>query len=199
MDNAENPKTKATEPLAHFSLFSICRKSFADLLKTMKIKTIKSIFLVLILFSLCGVSTIFALPPENLVKELYQIHDQDVKGNKDRILSGKNRKMLDKFFDQTLADFIWKDLTTERDGVGVLDFDPFYNAQDFDIKNFSVAKAKINGRQATVIVKFTNSGTKESLKYQLVRQTPGWKISDIEYTDGSSLLGYFKDDAKNSN
>jgi len=165
----------------------------------MKIKTKKSIFFLFILFSLGGISSTFAQTPETTVKELYKIHDQDLKGNNDRILSGKSRKMLDKFFDQPLADVIWKDLTTERDGVGVLDFDPFYNAQDFDIKNFSVAKAKINGSKATVVVKFTNSGRKDTLKYQLVRQNTGWKISDIEYTDGSSLVGYFKAEAKDSN
>lgn len=166
----------------------------------MNIKTSKSFLLVAILFSVFAVVSSFAQTsiPEALVKDLYKTHDQNLKNNTDSILDGKNRKSLDKYFDKTLGDFIWKDLTTHTDEVGVLDFDPFYNAQDFDIKNFSVAKAKITGTKASVIVKFTNSGRRDTLNYQLVRGKSGWRIADIKYTDGTSLLGYFKEDAKNS-
>ena len=162
----------------------------------MKIKTLKPIFLTLILLSIFGVSSAFAQTPDSVVKELYKIHDQDLKGNNDRILNGKSRKNLDKFFDKTLADFIWKDLTTHTDEVGVLDFDPFYNAQDFQITNFTVGLPKISGGRASVVVKFNNAGRKETLSYQFVQNKKSWKIADIKYSDGSSLLGYFKEDAK---
>ena len=164
----------------------------------MKIKTFKSLLLIIFVVVGFGVLSGFAQTPDSVVKELYKIHDQDMKGNDDRILSGKNRKMIDKFFDRTLADFIWKDLTTHKDEVGVLDFDPFYNAQDFEIKNLSISKGKIIGSKATVVVKFQNFGAKVSLTYHLIRQNSAWKISDIKYADGSSLVGYFKEDAKNT-
>jgi ABC-type transporter MlaC component len=162
-------------------------------------KIFKSIFLGTVLLSVLGVSAGLAQSstPESVVKELYKMHDQDLKGNNNRILSGQIRKMLDKFFDKKLADFIWKDLTSNSDEVGVLDFDPFYNAQDFDVKNFSAAKAKIVGTKATVVVKFNNFDRRDTLNYQLVRRNSVWKISDIKYTDGTSLLGYFKEAAKN--
>ena len=70
--------------------------------------------------------------PDSVVRNLYKTHDKD----DGAILDGKSRTLLDKYFDKTLADFIWKDLTTHKDEVGVLDFDPFYNAQDTQIKNF---------------------------------------------------------------
>lgn len=162
----------------------------------MKIKLFKPVFLTAILFSIFGVSSVFAQTPDSVVKELYKIHDQDLKGNNDRILNGKSRKTLDKFFDKTLADFIWKDLTTEREGVGVLDFDPFYNAQDFQITNFLVGSPKISGGKASIVVKFSNAGRKETLSYQFVQNKKTWKIADIKYSDGSSLLGYFKEDTK---
>lgn len=136
--------------------------------------------------------------PDALVKDLYKVHDQDMKSENDRILSGKNRTYLDKYFDTTLADLIWKDLTTHKDEVGVLDFDPFYNAQDFDVKNLVVGQPKIENGKATVVVTFENSGRKDTLSYSLVQQNSAWKISDIKYTDGSSLIGYFKEDAKNN-
>lgn len=162
----------------------------------MKSKTFKSIFLFTFFLLGLGVGAGFAQTPESVVKELYKIHDQDLKGSGDRILTRKNRKTIDKFFDKTLADFIWKDLTTHVDEVGVLDFDPFYNAQDFEIKSFTVGLPKVSGGKATVTVKFQNFEKKETLSYQLVKEKKGWKISDIKYSDGSSLLGYFREDAK---
>lgn len=158
----------------------------------MKTKMFKPFFLILILLTMFGVSSSFAQTPDALVKELYKIHDQDLKKSSDTILNGKSRKLLDKFFDKTLADLIWKDLTTKREGVGVLDFDPFYNAQDFDVKNFSVSPAKIDDTRASVVVKFTNSGRKNNLNYRLVRRNAAWKITNIEYSDSSSLMKYFK-------
>jgi hypothetical protein len=132
--------------------------------------------------------------PDALVKDLYKTHDK----NSGAILDGKSRKLLDKYFDKTLADYIWKDLTTHKDEVGVLDFDPFYNAQDIEIKNFNVGAPKIEGDKATVPVTFQNFDRKDTLIYSLVRQNSAWKISDIKYTDGSTLVGYFKQDAKTS-
>lgn len=162
----------------------------------MKNKTFKSIFLATVFLLGFSVVSVLAQTPDAVVKELYKVHDQDLKGNEDRILTRKNRKTIDKFFDKTLADFIWKDLTTHVDEVGVLDFDPFYNAQDFEIKSFTVSSPKISGGKATVTVKFQNFEKRETVSYQLVKEKKGWKISDIKYADGSSLLGYFKEDAK---
>lgn len=132
--------------------------------------------------------------PDALVKDLYKTHDKD----QGAILDGKSRKLIDKYFDKTLADFLWKDLTTHKDEVGVLDFDPFYNAQETQIKNFKVGEPKIEGDKATVGVAFQNFDRKETLTYALARQNSAWKISDIKYTDGTSLVGYFKEDAKNN-
>lgn len=137
--------------------------------------------------------------PEAVVKDLYAVHEQDMNKQTDRILNGKDRKYLDKYFDKNLANLLWKDLTSNSDEVGVLDFDPFYNAQDFDIKNFVVGQAKTEGTKASVPVSFTNSGRKEKLVYLLTQQNGEWKISDIKYTNGDTLLKYFKEFAQNNN
>lgn len=135
-----------------------------------------------------------ASAPDAVIKDLYKTHDRD----NGAILDSKNRKLIDKYFDKTLADLIWKDLTANRDEVGVLDFDPFYNAQDTQIKNFAVAPPKIEGERASVTVTFQNFDRKDTLSYQLARRNSVWKIADIKYTDGTTLLGYFKEDAKNN-
>lgn len=131
--------------------------------------------------------------PEALVDDLYRFHAQDFKAERDRILDGKSRRFVDKYFDKNLADLIWKDLTTHRDEVGVLDFDPFYNAQDAKITGLHVGRAIVKGDKATVPVSFSNYGTKQALTYRLAKENGGWKITDIGYSDGSSLLKYFRE------
>ena len=130
--------------------------------------------------------------PDAVVRGLYQVHTPDKS-----ILGSKTRQPLDRFFDKNLADLIWKDLTTHTGEVGVLDFDPFYNAQDFEIKNLVVGSAKINGVKATVPVTFTNFKRKNSLVYSLIKQNGKWKISDVRYSATDTLLGYFKEAVTN--
>jgi hypothetical protein len=132
--------------------------------------------------------------PDTLIKDLYKTHEKDA----GKIINGKSRAMIDKFFDKNLADLIWKDLTTHKDEVGVIDFDLFYNTQDPDIKNLVVGTPKITGDKALVSVKFENSGRKENLVYSLVQQKSSWKISDIDYGQGNTLLKYFKDAAQDT-
>lgn len=136
---------------------------------------------------------------DEVVKDLYKVHAQEMNDSSNSILSGKSRTKLDKYFDKNLADLIWKDLTTHQGEVGVLDFDPFYNSQDPDIKNLTVGAPKIDGSKATLTVSFLNSGRKDTLKYSLVQQNSTWRISDIGYSDGGSLLKYFKEDAASQN
>src|SRR5678816_1573064 len=65
--------------------------------------------------------------PASVVRELYRVHN-DGKGH---VFEAKGKKYIYKFFDQKLADLIWKDITGTPEGeVGNLDFDPLYNAQD---------------------------------------------------------------------
>ena len=133
---------------------------------------------------------------EAVIKEVYQIHGEDFKKNANRILGGKTRTYLDKFFDKPLADLIWKDRTTNVGEIGVLDFDPIYNAQDADIKNLVVNPAKVEGEKASVTVTFQNYDRKDTLVYQMVKRAAAWKIADIKYSDGTTLNGIFREAAK---
>ena len=133
--------------------------------------------------------------PEAVVADLYKVHAEEFRTNRYRIMSGKDRKILDKYFDKNLADLIWKDLTTHQGEVGVLDFDPFYDTQDPDIKNLKVSPGVISGETATASVSFTNSGRKETLVYSLIKQNGAWRISDIKYPTGDTLLKFFKEGA----
>lgn len=130
-------------------------------------------------------------PPDALVKDLYAQHDK----KNSPFFQTKNRALVDKYFDKKLAGLIWKDANDSKGEVGVIDGDPLYNAQDTDIKNFSVGQPKIDGAKAEVVVTFQNYDRKEKLTYKLVQQNAEWKIENIDYGD-SNLLGWFKDAAK---
>lgn len=134
------------------------------------------------------------IEPGALVRDLYDQHKKD----RSPFFQTKNRALVDKYFDKNLADLIWKDAIVSKGEVGAIDGDPLYNAQDRDIKKFVIGAAKITGERAEVPVTFENFGEKQALTYALVRQNKEWKISDINYGGGSTLLGFFSDTAQNT-
>ena len=97
--------------------------------------------------------------------------------------------MLDEFFESQLASLIWKDAVTSKGEVGALDGDPLFNAQDMEIKNFQVRQPVYREGKANVVVSFENFGEKQRIVFELVSQKTGWKIANIKYDDGTSILG----------
>ena len=119
------------------------------------------------------------IAPDALVKDLYKQHD----ANKGPFFQTKRRALVDKYFDKSFADTIWKEANEPRDGIGALEADPLYSAQDTDIKNFVVSAPKITGDKAEVVVNFDNYKTKQKFTYLLIKENGDWKISDINYGD----------------
>jgi hypothetical protein len=130
--------------------------------------------------------------PDALVKDLYAQHDK----KNSPFFQTKNRALVDKYFEKSLADLIWKDANNSSGEVGAIDGDPLYNAQDMEIKNFSVGQTKIENGKAKVIATFENFGKKQTITYELVQKDSAWKIEDINYGGGSTLRGWLKDVAK---
>jgi len=128
-------------------------------------------------------------PPEMLVADLYKQHD----ANKSPFFQTKSRALVDKYFTKALGDLIWKDATESKNEVGAIDGDPLYNAQDTEIKKFAIGKGVVNGQSATVIVTFTNLGKKETLTFSLKLINKAWKIDNISYGEGDSLMKWLKD------
>jgi hypothetical protein len=123
--------------------------------------------------------------PDAVVRELYRVH----KKGYGHVFVKEGRKLQQRFFDANLAGLIWKDLTeTPQDEVGHLDFDPLYNAQDIHITRFRVGAPALEGDHATVLVTFNNYDRKENLKFLMVKTATGWKISNIDYGEGFTLL-----------
>ncbi len=126
--------------------------------------------------------TTTAVTPEKVVKNLYA-----AKNASSPFFQKKSRALVDKYFTRELADLIWKDATSAGDGVGALDFNPLFYAQDDEITNFVIGKADANN---VVTVKFKNFGKDEQIIYTLVKentQSKVWKIESIMYSDAEDL------------
>lgn len=123
--------------------------------------------------------------PETLVKELYRVH----RNGYGHLFEKQGRKQQQKFFTPSLAALIWKNLTQTPEGeVGNIDFDPLYNAQDTQIRNFRVGASTIKGDTATVPVTFMNFDQKVRLEFRLVNTKQGWKVSNIIYGGGMDFV-----------
>jgi len=123
--------------------------------------------------------------PDGVIRELYRVHNNGRGG----VFEAKGKKYIYKFFDQKLADLLWKDISETPEGeVGNLDFDPLYNAQDTRITNFQVGKPVVEGDKATVLVSFRNFGQLTRLKFEMHNGKEGWRISNVFYGDKTDLV-----------
>ena len=122
---------------------------------------------------------------DSVVRELYRVHNNGKGG----VFEVKGKKYIYKFFDQKLADLIWKDLTQTPQGeVGNLDFDPLYNAQDTEITKFQIAKPVMEGDKSTVLVSFRNFGQQTTVKFEMENVRGAWRIENVIYGDKSDLI-----------
>jgi Protein of unknown function (DUF3828) len=144
------------------------------------------------LFNLCGVRAETSLPaatsPQKVVTELYTAH----KGKADPLRYPASKKLLGTYFEKGLLSLFLKDQSESQGEVGKLDFDPLYAAQDFDIKDFSVALVAEQKDSAEVAASFKNMGTSERIVFLLSNTAQGWRITDIKYSDGRTLRAILK-------
>ena len=122
--------------------------------------------------------------PEDFIRALYRFH----KPGRDTQDWFGDKQTLSKYFDKELtALFIKDDECVKREqGVCNLDFDPIYEAQDFDKETTNLQIAAVEGQPDLFNVTFTNLGTR-TLVYKLTNTSGGWRISDIKYSEGPSL------------
>jgi hypothetical protein len=134
------------------------------------------------------------MSPQALVADLYKQHKK-----RSPFFQTHSRALLDKYFDRKLANLLWQDASSSGDEVGALDGDPLFNAQDMEIKNFSIHEGTGGPRMMEVPVTFENFGQAHKILFRLFSAAGTWKITNIEYDDGSSLVDILKSDsARNS-
>jgi hypothetical protein len=122
--------------------------------------------------------------PEDFIRSLYRFHQP----GRDTPDWFGNKRTLSKYFDKELTALFLTDAECQKREQGVcnLDFDPIYDAQDFDRKTTNLQIAAVAGQSGLFKVTFTNLGTR-TLVYRLTKTPGGWRISDIEYPEGPSL------------
>lgn len=88
-----------------------------------------------------------------------------------------------RYFEPALAALIRRDQAeaARRNEPPMLDFDPFVDAQDWDIAAFDVTVSDGGPGQAKATVKFENSGKETLVALDLVKLGNAWKISDITW------------------
>ena len=133
-------------------------------------------------------SSVRRMSPTELVADLYKQHNR-----KRGPFQPEGRRLVYRYFEKTLADMIWKDAASSKHEVGVIDGDPLYDAQDMDIKNLVISKAVYDGGKARVNLTFENFGQKKTIEFLLTNGRTGWRISDIDYGEGRTLVGEFKE------
>lgn len=142
-----------------------------------------TLFLLLVCFGLNLHAADKAATPEALVAELYKSEKKDASP----FFQDKDRALVAHYFTKELGDLIWQDAVTSKGEVGAIDGDPLYDAQDTEIKQFVINKAKTEDAKATVLVTFLNFDKKTRITFHCVQQGEAWKISDIQYAEWAML------------
>lgn len=98
--------------------------------------------------------------------------------------------LVNQLFEASLAQAIIKE--AQKPEPAALDFDPFINAQDYDIKSYELKTEAKTDARARVVARFDNSGRATVVTYDLVRAGGGWRIRDISWEGRNSLRKMLK-------
>jgi Protein of unknown function (DUF3828) len=112
------------------------------------------------------------------VNDIYSAYKgKDAKGHP---LDGK--RAIRRYFEPSLATLMVRDqkLAAKRGEVGLLDFDPFIDAQDWDIATFDIAIDDAAPGKATATVMFTNLDKPATVLLGLVK-IKNWRVADITW------------------
>jgi hypothetical protein len=88
-----------------------------------------------------------------------------------------------RYFEPSLAALILKDRkqSARRGEVGALDFDPFVDAQDWEISDLAIAVADAGPGKARATVKFRNVDKPSVVALELIKIGNAWKISNVTW------------------
>ncbi len=98
----------------------------------------------------------------------------------------------DTIFASDLLNLIRKDQEQAEGDVGLLDFDPICDCQDFDISNVHIDTKKMTKSKLEADVHFTNAGSTVNIGFTLVGDGKQWKIADIRSKSTPSLYRFLK-------
>ena len=105
-------------------------------------------------------------------------------------------RIIGRYFEPDLATLMAKDqqVAAQRNETGLLDFDPFLDAQDWEVTGFDIVVSDAAAGKAKATVKFINEGQAQTIVLDLVQVKNAWRIYDITWLrDGKTetLRGIF--------
>lgn len=142
--------------------------------------------LALVLSLVCASAMAQTVPdktPEDVIRFVYQQYV----GKKldDPIFRWGNKAMAERLFEPTLARGIVRALNSPANREEpVIDFDPFVDGQDFEIKSYSLKAESKTADRARILAIFTNMGEPRQVAYDMVATKAGWRIHDISWGPG---------------
>jgi hypothetical protein len=126
--------------------------------------------------------------PEDLVRYIYQQY-VGKKGTDEFNFNWSDKPLVDRLFEPKLAYEIVKAGKSEEP---IIDYDPFANGQDFEIKSYEIRTEQKSADRARIAADFVNFEAKMTVRYDMVSTKAGWRISDVSASDGSSLRKLLK-------
>ena len=160
------------------------------------------------------------ITPDDLVANLYRQAGAGVyvdgrkgaAGSTNRVFQPRSRVLLDKYFEKSLADLIWKALLRWKSSgdSDIEDFDYVlfnFGSGEGTITKFAIGKPSDQGQKAQVNVSYDvvcappecskKSVNRETIIFLLAAGETGWRITDIKYDGGTkSLVEIYSKDSK---
>lgn len=122
--------------------------------------------------------------PETFLSGIYkQYEGKDAKG-----VDYSSPDKFGQYFDEAMTQLFVKDQKEAGEDIGRLDFDPFVNAQDFELSAIQVKVSDSATGSAKVTVTFNNTGKQTASIFDLSMTKSGWRITDIHWQDSKKGL-----------
>lgn len=122
--------------------------------------------------------------PEMLVRSLYR-HYLETSPDSYVAFDYSNPTVAKAYFDAALTKLLVADGKREQSR---LDFDPFVNGQEFEIKSVDYETRQSGPKEAMVQARFTNFDQDTLVIYKMVRTSAGWRIADVLWAGGGNSL-----------
>ena len=94
-----------------------------------------------------------------------------------------SERTIRRYFEPKLASLMASDqkAAARRNEVGALDFDPFLDAQEWDITTFDIVVSDAAAGKAQATVRFVNLGQSMTVVLDLVQVRNAWRIHEITW------------------
>jgi hypothetical protein len=124
-----------------------------------------------------------ALAAEQSARDFVTAIYDAYKGKDAKGVALDNARAIRRYFAPALATLIIADQNDAalRNEVGVLDGDPFVDAQDWEIAGFDIAVSETAPGKASATVKFDNAGTPKVVVLDVVKINSEWRVSEITW------------------